>query len=138
MRIRSFRVPFSRVVPNDAHEVEYGPGDYMVVRPLFGLPAGEAQEWAERIADVRRRALEASDSDDPKKVEKAGDALDALVVAMIDALVVEWNLEAPDGSRIAKPEKPADLAVLPLALRHGLFPFMQSYRGDAPDPTTSS
>lgn len=137
MRIRSFRVPFSRVVPDDATEVEYGPDDAMTVRPIFGLPAGEAQAWAARIDTVRRGAIEAQASGEDKAIEAAGDVLDQLVIDLIEKLVVDWRLENADGSLIGKPTAPDDLAALPLALRQHLFPFLQSYRGDAPDPTTS-
>lgn len=138
MRIRSFRVPFSRVVGDDAHEVEYGPDDYLVVRPIFGLPTSTVQGWINRIEAHRRAAREASDSGDPKAVAAIVTASEAITLDLLGELIVDWHLESPDGTLVPKPAKPTDLAALPFTLRHGLFDFLQNYRGDAPDPTTRS
>lgn len=136
MRARSFRVPFSKVVGDDATEVEYGPDDCMVVRPLFGLPSGEAQQWANRIAAVRRAAVDAQASDDQAEVDAAGNEVDRLVLDLLGALVTDWRLAGPDGP-LLRPTSPADLDALPFALRNGLFGFFTTYRGDGPNPTTS-
>jgi hypothetical protein len=135
VKARSFKVPFSKVVGDDATEVEYGPDDCMVVRPLFGLPSGRAQEWARRIAGVRRDAREAAASDDEAAKEAAGDAVDQLVLDLVAEQVDDWRLVGPDGP-LLKPATPADLGALPFALRGALFGFFENYRGDGPNPTT--
>lgn len=136
MRVRSFRVQFSRVVPDDATEVEYGPDDHMVVRPLFGLPSGVAQQWARRLSEVRVAAVEAEASSDQATVDAAGETVDSLILDLLSSLVDGWRLDGPDGP-IPKPATVADLDALPLALRNALFGFFVGYRGDAPDPTPS-
>lgn len=121
MRIRSFRVPFSKVVPEDAHEIEFGPDDYMVVRPLFALPANEIAELAERMT--------AADSD-----EKA----EPLIAEILATAVLDWHLADENGVAIPKPKTGEDLRQLPGALAGALYPFLTSYRGDAENPTTRS
>lgn len=136
MRVRSFTVPFTRVVGDEATEVEYGPDDAMVVRPVFGLPAGEAQQWARRIAEARVAATEAQDDGDQKAVDRAGALVDRLILDLLAAQVDGWRLDGPTGP-IPKPSTVAELDALPLALRNGLFGFFVQFRGDTPNPTTS-
>ena len=133
MRVRAFTVPFAKVAGEDATEVEYGPDDYLVVRPLFGLPSGKARQWADRIEKLRGE-VRGAQTDDAK--EAAGAAADALVLDFLKEQVDAWRLEGPDG-QIPKPTLPDDLNSLPFALRAGLFQFIENYRGDAPNPTTS-
>lgn len=137
MRVRSFKVPFSKVVGEEAYEVEYGPDDAMVVRPLFGLPAGKAQEWAKRIDQLHRQSVDAQASGEQSDIDAAGEAVAQIVLDLLRELVTDWRLEGPDGP-ILKPAKGEDLDALPLTLRNALFGFFQTYRGDGPpNPTTS-
>ena len=118
MRIRSFTVPFSRVLPEDAHELEFGPDDYMVVRPIFGLSAEALTELLERMNKA--------------ETEADGDALYADVVAQT---VLEWKLDW-DGKAIPLPATRKDAKALPGALAGALYEFLTSYRGDGENPTT--
>ena len=133
MRVRAFTVPFAKVVGEDATEIEYGPDDYLVVRPLFGLPSGKARQWADRIERLRAEVRSASTE---KAKDAAGAAADALVIDFLREQVDAWRLEGVDG-QIPKPSTPEDLNALPFALRAGLFAFIENYRGDGPNPTTS-
>ena len=119
MRIRSFTVPFSRVLPEDAHELEFGPDDYMVVRPIFGLSAESLTELLERMNKAA--------------TEEDGDALYADVVAQT---VLEWHLSDENGVAIPKPATRQDAKALPGALAGALYEFLTSYRGDGANPTT--
>ena len=119
MRIRSFKVPFSRVLPEDAHELEFGPDDYMVVRPVFGLSAEALTELLDRMQKA--------------ETEEDGDALYADVVAQT---VLEWHLTDETGAAIPVPATRADAKSLPGALAGALYDFLTSYRGDGPNPTT--
>ena len=118
MRIRSFTVPFSKVLPEDAHELEFGPDDYMVVRPIFGLSAESLTEYLERMQKAT--------------TEAEGDALYADVVK---ETVLEWHLS--DGENdIPLPATRKAARKLPGALAGALFDFLTSYRGDSENPTT--
>ena len=121
MRVRSFRVPFSRIVPEDAHELEFGPDDYVVIRPVFGLPASRLQEYVSRIGELT--------------VETEPGVVHALVLEMLDEVCNEWSLSDEAGTPIGKPTTSAELQALPGALAGNLFAFLSSYRGDAPNPT---
>lgn len=127
MQLRTFRVPFARVVGEEATELEFGPDDYLVVRPLFGLSKTALSEWAARFNVVT--AAEGSD---------AADLSDKLVLDLLGACVIEWHLDGPDGP-IAKPGTVKALNALPGALAGSLFTFLSGYRGEAPgNPTTSN
>lgn len=140
MRIRTFTVPFAKVVEAvapDAHEIEFGPGDFLVVRPLFGLPREEQAGWSERIRSVEEQAEAAKDlpRSDPARVA-AEEAADLLVLDTIRAAVLEWHLEGPDGRPIEMPGTPEALNALPGGIAASLYPFLTRYRGESPNPTT--
>lgn len=127
MQLRTFRVPFSRVVGEEATELEFGPEDYLVVRPLFGSSKTALAEWGERY----KAATEAEGSD-------AADLSDQLTLDIIGATVTEWHLDGPDGP-ISKPGTAKALNALPGALAGSLLTFLSGYRGEGPtNPTTSS
>ena len=127
MRVRSFTVPFAKIVGEDAHELDFGPDDHVVVRPLFGLSKTEIEEWAARISEVERLGNE--------KAEGAEAAADQLIVDLLGRAVLSWHLEGPDGP-IEKPTTPAALNALPGAIAGSLYRFLASYRGEvAGNPT---
>lgn len=121
MKIRTFRVPFSKVVPEDAHEIEFGPDDYLVVRPLFGLPAAEIAELSDRMTKA--------DSDE---------LAEPLIAEVLATGILDWHLADENGVAIPKPTTGDELRKLPGALAGALYPFLTSYRGDAENPTTRS
>lgn len=130
MRVRTFVVPFTRIVPDDAHELEFGPDDHVVVRPLFGLSKTEIETWAVRIAGV-----EETGKDESRKAE-AESAADQLVLDLLNAAILEWRLDGPDGP-IAKPTTPDALNALPGAVAGSLYRFLTTYRGEVgTNPTT--
>ena len=55
----------------------------------------------------------------------------------MEQCVLEWHLDGPDGA-IPVPKTAAALNALPAVLRGSLFPFLTSYRGKGPNPTTGS
>ena len=122
MKVRSFKVHFSRVVPDDAHELEFGPDDFLVIRPLFGMPASRLQEYVKRISEL------GEDTDQ--------EAIDGLLFDMLEEAVSEWHLSDEQGLAIPKPTTGTELRALPGALAGNLFAFLSNYRGDAPNPTT--
>lgn len=122
MQIRKFTVPFAEILPKDASELEFGPGDYLVVRPIFSRPA----------ADIRGLASRLSELDD-----KVADAdADALSLELLETCVLEWHLEGEEGP-IPMPRTAAALNALPATLRGALLPFLTTYRGKGPNPTTA-
>lgn len=138
MKLRTFTVPFATVAP-DATELEFGPNDVLTVRPLFSLPQGEIAALAERIRRIEADAEKAIELDegDPVRV-KAEAASDLLVLDLIRTAVVSWSLTGPDDKPIDVPKTPADLDALPGGLAGRLYPFLSTYRGDGPNPTTRS
>lgn len=125
MQIRSFRVPFDRVMAtSDApQELDFGPGDYLVVRPLFSQPTSIVREIRDRVAAI---TTDSADAD-----------ADALTLTLLGRCVAEWHLDGPDGP-IALPASVEALNELPSSLRGGLFGFLIGYRGDGPDPTPAA
>lgn len=124
MQIRSFAVPFARVVEGtDSHELAFDEGDYLVVRPIFALPSRAIRDVRDRIAAMTETSTDAE--------------ADALTLDLIAHTVAEWHLAGPDGP-IAKPATAADLNELPGVLRGALFGFLSSYRGEGPDPTPAA
>ena len=135
MRIRSFRVPFSQILDDESHELEFGPDDYLVVRPVFALSAEALQAIQERMAAIG----EAAASDDPDKVKQAERLSDKLYEDVVKATVLEWRLADENGVSIDKPATRAALRKLPGPLAGGLYNFLITYRGDdGPNPTTRS
>lgn len=130
MQVRTFTVPFAKVVGDEAHELEFGPDDFVVVRPLFGLSRGEIAAWQERIQAVEVMA--------ETKAPEAEAASDQLVLDLLHAAIVKWSLEGPDGS-IEMPGTPEALNALPGALGGSLYQFLTTYRGEAgANPTKRS
>lgn len=126
MRVRTFTVPFAKIVGEDAHELEFGPDDYLVIRPLFGLSKTEIEAWAERIGEVEKLGT------DPEAIAAA----DQLILDLLGAAVLTWHLDGPDGP-IEKPGTPEALNALPGALAGSLYRFLTTYRGEATaNPTT--
>lgn len=116
MRARTFRVPFGRVAP-DAIELEWGPDDYVIIRPLLTKSPADLAVIFARLADEE----------------------DAKVVAIeiLDECIVEWSLMGEDGRAIPKPATWDDIDALPSGLGGALVNFLYRYRGEAPDPTTA-
>ena len=127
MRAKTFTVPFSAVVGEDAKELDFGPDDYLVVRPLFGLPATDVRQWSERINAF-------SDLEG----EAAAKEADKIILDAIGTTVIEWSLVGEDGKPIDKPKTAAALNALPAVIRGALFTFLTQYRGDDKHPTTRS
>jgi hypothetical protein len=126
MKIRTFTVPFAKVVGDEATELEFGPDDYMVVRPIFSMSAGEVRAWQERINGLIGR-----DGGVPN--EEA----DEIVLDMLGATCVEWSLTGPEGP-IPQPMTAEALLNLPGAIAGSLFSFLSNYRGEGPNPTKGS
>lgn len=120
MRARTFRVPFSRVAP-DAVELEWGPDDYVVVRPLATKSPGE-------LAAIHARLGETADKPEEER--------QAFLLDVLREVVIEWHLSTDDGL-VPMPVTWADIDALPSGLGAALFDFMWTYRGDGPDPTTA-
>ena len=121
MRARTFRVPFSRVAP-DATELEWGPDDYLVIRPLLAKSPGE-------LAGIRTRLSETAGVK-AKEAERQ-----ALLLDVLADVVVEWSLRGPEGETITMPTTWAEVDALPTGLGGALFDFIWTYRGEGPDPT---
>ena len=139
MQIRTFRVPFAEVVGDEATELEFGPDDYLVVRPLFAMPREESAALADRIREVERLAEEASELGRADRRRGAAEAAaDKLVVDVIGLACVEWHLTGTDGQPIPKPGTPQALDTLPVGLASALYPFLMRFRGNAPNPGTRS
>lgn len=137
MRVRTFTVPFAKVA-SEATELEFGSDDYLVVRPLFGLPREEAAAIGDRIKQVEDLAEGAQGlpTTDPVR-QKADEASDELILDVIRTACVEWHLEGPDGP-IEIPGTRKALNSLPGGLAAALYPFLTRYRGEDPNPTPRS
>ena len=127
MRVRTFTVPFAEIVGEDAHELDFGPEDRVVVRPLFGLSKAAIEAWAARIAEVEKAGTD--------KTEGAEEMADRLIIDLLSEGVIEWHLEGPEGP-IGKPGTPEALNALPGAIAGSLYRFLTSYRGEAPGNPT--
>lgn len=122
MRARTFRVGFARVAP-DAVELEWGPDDYLVVRPLLTRSPAYLAALEARLSE--EATGKGADADRQK-----------LLLGTLADVVVEWSLTGEDGP-IALPGTWADIEALPAGLASALFDFVFTYRGDGPDPTTA-
>lgn len=137
MRVRTFTVPFARIVGEDAKELEFGPEDYCVVRPLFGLSFSDTKRWGERIAEVEKLGEQARDGELTPEQRTAAEAkADSLLLDIMRESIIEWHLGGPDGEPIPMPGTPAALDALPTGLRTRIYPFLSTYRGDDPNPST--
>ena len=123
MRAKTFTVPFAKVVGEEATELEFGPDDYLVVRPIFSMPASDLRGWIERINTI-----------EPDADAAVGDQL---VLDLMAETVLEWHLTGPTGE-IAQPRTAEALLALPGAIAGSLFGFLSSYRGEGTNPTKGS
>lgn len=123
MRARTFRVPFARVAPQ-AIELEWGPDDYLVIRPLLTRSPADVNAIYARM----NAASAGEGSEDDRQ---------ALLLEVLHDVVVEWSLRDADGGTIPMPSTWAEVDALPSGLGVGLFDFIFTYRGDGPDPTTA-
>lgn len=130
MRVKTFKVPFSRIAPEDATELEFGADDYCMVRPLFGMPASALQSYQERIA-----AITSDDVTSDGEVARRRKLSDDLLMDMLNEAIIEWHL-SDDSGPIPKPSTPEEVLNLPGALAGNLFNFLSNYRGGDPNPTT--
>jgi len=119
VRARTFRVPFAKVAP-EALELEWGPDDYLVIRPLLAKSPGE-------LAGIRTRMSETAEGNEADR--------QALLLDVLSDVIVEWSLRGPDGETIPLPTTWAEVDALPSGLGSALFDFIWTYRGDGPDPT---
>jgi hypothetical protein len=127
MRARTFRVPFSQVAP-EATELEWGPDDYIVVRPLLTRSASDAFAISARLAETETMTG-----------KKGEEARRAFIVSIIDELIVEWSLTDGEGRTVPKPTTAEAFLALPSGLAASLFGFLMGYRGDeAANPTTAA
>jgi len=122
MQVRIFRVPFAEL--GELGELEFGEQDYLMVRPLFALPRGQAQGFVDRV-NALREGLDAV-------------AADQLICDLVAACVTEWHLAGADGQAIPQPRTAADLNALPGGLAGALAGFFWSYRGTGAHPTTAA
>lgn len=151
MRVRTFTVPFAKVAP-DATELEFGPDDFLVVRPIFGLSQAESSAWVDRMDAVEQAGLalvqQPDETDEAftkrkrsaaytRAFTEAEDAATGLTLDLIRQTVVEWHLDGPDGP-IPMPQTGAQLNALPVGVRTRLYPFLVRYRGEDPNPSTRS
>jgi hypothetical protein len=127
MRVNTFTVPFAKIVGEDAHELDFGPEDRVVVRPLFGLSKADIEAWVARIAEVEKAGTD--------KAIGAEEMADRLIIDLLSAAVIEWHLEGPEGP-IGKPGTPEALNALPGAIAGSLYRFLTTYRGEAPGNPT--
>lgn len=129
MQIRTFTVPFAKVVGDEATELDFGPDDYLVVRPIFGLSKTDLESWQKRFAELQTAV--------DKTPTKAQATADQLALDLLNTFVLQWHLDGPDGP-IAKPGTIAALNALPGALAGSLLAFLAGFRGEGANPTTSS
>ena len=141
MKARTFTVPFSKVVGDDATELEFGPDDHLVVRPLFSLSAVEVRAVQRRIEDFEAKPAKAQEIEDLAKRQDALDALNTeageLILSLMDIAVRGWSLEGESGP-IPRPTTVEALDDLPAAVRGGLYGWLVNYRGEDPHPTRLS
>ena len=139
MKARTFTVPFEKVVGDDATELEFGPDDYLVVRPIFSMSALDIRSTQTRIEAFEAKPAEAQKITDPKKRQAEMDKLNTeageLILSLMDLAVIDWKLEAESGP-IDRPRTVEALDNLPGAIRGSLYSFLCNYRGEDPNPTT--
>ena len=123
MKAKTFTVPFSKIVGEEATELEFGPEDYLVIRPIFSMSAEVLRAWIGRISQIGE---DAADSDG-----------DQLVLDLLNETILEWHLEGPEGL-ISQPKTAEALLKLPGAVAGSLFVFLSSYRGEGTNPTRGS
>jgi hypothetical protein len=126
VKYQTHAIPFHRAIP-DALELEFGPNDFLRVRPLRSFPKHITRDFFDRLKDVDETS------------EEGQEFAQQLVIDLLDLVVLEWSLEGPEG-QIPMPRTPEALLALPDALSSGLFKFLIYYRGlnDAENPTTRS
>jgi len=124
MRAKTFTVPFAKIVGEDATELEFGPDDYLVVRPIFSMSAEVLRGWVKRMNNIDESVDE--------------EVSDQLVIDLLDATCQEWHLTGPDDKPITQPKTRKALLNLPGAVAGSLFGFLSGYRGDGANPTILS
>lgn len=133
MRAKVFTVPFAKVVGEEATELEFGPEDYLVVRPIFGMSAIDIRTTQARIETFEAKPVEAQKIADPKKRKAELDKLNVeageLILSLMDLAVIDWKL-AGEAGPIERPHTVEALDALPGAIRGGLYGFLVNYRGD--------
>lgn len=136
MKARTFTVPFAKVVGDDATELEFGPDDYLVVRPIFSMSAIDIRTRMERIETFEDRANSTA-----KRSKAQSDVLNReageLILSLMDDAIVDWHLDGEDGP-IERPRTVEALDALPGAIRGSLYAFLCNYRGDGPAHPTPS
>ena len=141
MKARTFTVPFAKVVGDEATELEFGPDDYMVVRPIFSMSALDIRVTQNRIESFEAKPAEALKIADPRKRAAEMDRLNTeageLILSLMDLAVIDWRLESEAGP-IERPRTVEALDSLPGAIRGGLYSFLCNYRGEEPNPTIRS
>lgn len=130
MQIKTFRVPFAEIVGSEATELEFGPDDYVVVRPLFGLSRLVLSGWQPKFEALAEMATNAVDDAAAQK------ATDKLTLELLATTCLEWHLTDGDDKPIPMPKTSADIGALPGAISAGLLTFLAGYRGADPNPTT--
>lgn len=123
MRAKTFTVPFSKIVGEEATELEFGPDDYLVVRPIFSMSAEVLRGWIARINEI-----------EPDAPQEVGDQI---ILDLLDVTCEKWSLTGSDGP-IPQPKTQEALLALPGAIAGSLFGFLTTYRGEGPNPTTRS
>lgn len=141
MRAKTFTVPFAKVVGDEATELEFGPDDYLVVRPIFSMSALDIRATQARIEAFEAKPAEAQKIADPKKRTAELDRLNVeageLILSLMDLAILDWKLVGEQGP-IKRPRTVEALDALPGAIRGGLYGFLCNYRGDGPNPTIRS
>ena len=141
MKVRTFTVPFDKVVGEDATELEFGPDDYLVVRPIFSMSALDIRATQNRIEAFEAKPAEAQKIADPKKraaeMNRLNTEAGELILSLMDLAVLDWKLEGEHGP-IDRPRTVEALDNLPGAIRGGLYSFLCNYRGDGANPTIRS
>lgn len=123
MRAKTFTVPFSKIVGEEATELEFGPDDYLVVRPIFTMSASSVRGWVARVNEI-----------EPDAPDEVGDQI---ILDLLDATCEKWSLMGEDGP-IPQPKTQEALLALPGTITRALFGFLTTYRGEGPNPTTRS
>ena len=121
MQLRTFNVPFARILPPEAGaEISFSADDYLVVRPLFTLPTSDVRLLSTRLETLTPESPEAD--------------ADTVVLDLLRSCVVEWHLSGETGS-IPMPRTVVEFNALPAVLRGAFFGFLTAFRGDGPNPT---
>ena len=141
MQPRTATVPFADILGESANEIDFGPDDFAVVRPLYSHPGVKIRDLLDRINALGRAPAIPPDSS-PEERQRLEDAHavaqeeegDRILLDMLDLCIVTWSLYE-DGVAVPMPRTPDALNRLPSALRGALYVFLMSFRGKGPNPT---